>query len=143
MQAFHRQMCLSADPPPLARRLGCHGHQLNAYSILCREHVQLMWFHTMVLVFLTTYHFVNTYENNPVNSNNDPSIIRSLLLDVILTLIAAVCSLRMCAGSVHGSRLWVSQIHTTLLSPPLARNLPLGDHCRPHTSREWLSRELT
>lgn len=30
LQAFHRQIRLSVEPPPLARTLGCHGDHANA-----------------------------------------------------------------------------------------------------------------
>jgi len=33
LETFHSRMCLSAVPPPLASRFGCHGHQ----AIACKR----------------------------------------------------------------------------------------------------------
>ena len=32
LEAFQRRMCLSAEPPPVASRLGCQGHHARAWE---------------------------------------------------------------------------------------------------------------
>ena len=67
LQAFQIQMDLSADPPPVARRLGCHGHQASAYrrkgksSVLRPENtksiMQIMQNSMYTIHIMTLYQF--------------------------------------------------------------------------------------